>query len=70
MDKHNNKIGTVIDMHNYGGGDLVDIKFNDSKESELFLFANDVVEVNIEENFLVLEKPSFVGGKKEEEEYV
>lgn len=70
MDKHNNKIGTVIDMHNYGGGDLVDVKFNDSKESELFLFANDVVEVNIEENFLVLEKPSFVGGKKEEEEYV
>ena len=58
---------TVIDMHNYGGGDLVDIKFNDNEKSELFLFTNDIVEVNIEKNFLVLEIPSFVGGQKEQE---
>jgi len=67
MDNNNNKIGTVIDIHNYGGGDLVDIKFNDNEKSELFLFTNDIVEVNIEKNFLVLEIPSFVGGQKEQE---
>ncbi|MGB1361492.1 MAG: ribosome maturation factor RimM [Alphaproteobacteria bacterium] len=67
LNTDNNEIGKVIDMHNYGAGDLVEVEFIDTKKSDLFLFANDVVKVDIENNFLILEIPSYIMGDKDKE---
>ena len=67
MDTDSNKIGTVINMHNYGAGDLVEVKFDSDNQSELFLFATDVVDVNIADNFLTLEMPNYTFGSQKEE---
>jgi 16S rRNA processing protein RimM len=57
IDENNKKIGKLIDVVNYGAGDIFEIEFNEaSKQKEkvqMFSFREDIFpEINLEANFV------------------
>lgn len=58
---HNDKgdtIGSVVAMHNFGAGDIIEIAFNDQEQTSLFPFTCAIVPtVNLAKNFIVIHPP-------------
>jgi 16S rRNA processing protein RimM len=42
LDTSKNKIGSVVNIHNYGAGNLVEIQFLDQKSTELLPFTKEI----------------------------
>lgn len=60
LEVHNNGsvIGSVLAMHNFGAGDILEVKFSDRKTTEMYIFdKNTFPEVNIKEGYIVLNLP-------------
>ena len=56
QDAKGNLIGTVISMNNFGAGDLMELRLENSSDMILIPFTKDnVVSVNISQGFLVVE---------------
>ncbi|MCE3233515.1 MAG: ribosome maturation factor RimM [Rickettsiaceae bacterium] len=54
------EFGEVIAMHNYGGGDLIEIKPTGAQENALFPFTKEIFpEINIEDGTIVIIPPEF-----------
>lgn len=51
-------MGIVLAVYNYGAGDVVEVKLNDRKETELFAFTKEIVpEINISGGYIVIDRP-------------
>lgn len=51
-------IGVILAVYNYGAGDVLEVKLNNSKETELFAFTMDIVpEINIKGGYVTINKP-------------
>lgn len=49
-------VGLVMQMHNFGSGDIVEIKFNDKKESEMISFTKDnFPKIDLHNNMITIE---------------
>jgi len=42
LDTSRNEIGSVVNIHNYGAGDLLEIQFRDQKKTELLPFNQEI----------------------------
>lgn len=51
-------IGTVKALHNYGAGDLIEILFTATNDSELFLFASTIGDIDIAKKTVVFHMPN------------
>lgn len=52
----NSEIGTVAGIYNFGAGDIIEIKLNDSKNTEMIPFTESYVpEVNIKDGYIIVE---------------
>lgn len=53
-------VGNIVDVHNFGGGDIIEIAFNKG-EVELFPFTKEIFpELDIDNNIVVFNAPKFV----------
>ena len=59
-DTQNAPIGTVKGLHNYGAGDLIEVLFTDKKNTDLFVFASDVGDIDVDNKTVVLHVPHAV----------
>lgn len=58
VDRAGNELGTVMAVHNFGAGDIIEIKLTHGNETELLPFdATTVPEVDIANGCLVVELP-------------
>lgn len=55
LDTEGEHIGTVLNVANYGGGDIIDVKLMDKKDSELLPFTKEYFP-EIGEDFVVLDR--------------
>lgn len=57
LDNNKNEIGSVVNIHNYGAGNLVEIQFVDQKSTELLPFTEEIFpEVTKEYAVLIVPK--------------
>ncbi len=60
-------LGTVIAVHNFGAGDLIEIRLVDTSETEFLPFTSDVVQgVDLENGIMSVEVPEGVDWAREE----
>ena len=55
LDEHNNLIGHIVGVDNYGAGDVIEIKFNDDGREEMFPFTKELFPI-IEKDYVVFAK--------------
>lgn len=69
VNEENNKIGKVVDVMNYGAGDILEIEFtesflqktNEKEKIQMFSYREEVFpEINIEENFVKMIFPETI----------
>jgi 16S rRNA processing protein RimM len=65
VDENKDKIGKVIDVVNYGAGDIVEIEFKESsgqkEQIQMFSFRDEIFpEINIEEEYILIVFPDTV----------
>ncbi len=60
LNAQNTPIGTVKGLHNYGAGDLIEVLFIDKKDTELFLFAHTIGDIDVNAKTVVLHVPNMV----------
>lgn len=54
-------VGQVVDVVNFGAGDLLEIRFSDRKKTELLAFNQDSVpDINLDEGFLIIVPPDWM----------
>jgi 16S rRNA processing protein RimM len=59
VDHAGKECGTVVAVHNFGAGDLIELKLPDASATELLPFdAATVPEVNVERGYLIIEIPA------------
>jgi 16S rRNA processing protein RimM len=59
IDRAGRECGTVIAVHNFGAGDLIELRVPNSAQTELLPFdAVTVPEVNIADGYLIVEMPA------------
>lgn len=50
--------GKILAIHNYGGGDIIEIRMQNSQKTELFAFTGEIFpEVDIEDGYVVICPP-------------
>ncbi|MFV9875135.1 MAG: ribosome maturation factor RimM [Rickettsiales endosymbiont of Dermacentor nuttalli] len=61
LDRNNTDLGCVKAIHNFGAGDLIEIIYNESNNTDFFSFTREVItEINISEGYIVLLPPEIV----------
>lgn len=60
-------IGTVAAMHNFGAGDILEVRFADGKEDMFGFTEHTVPEIDIEKGYMVLAAPEILEAKEEKQ---
>ncbi len=59
--------GYVVGLHNFGGGDLLEIMCNATKKTEFFLMREDYFPlIDTQNNKIILQIPTYIDGDREE----
>lgn len=69
FDEHEAEIGIVIALHNFGAGDIIEIKANAGDQSLMLPFTKKIVpSIDLEKGSLTLVMPEEIPGEAECEE--
>ena len=69
IDEHDAEIGVVLTLHNFGAGDIIEIKPNAGGPSLMLPFTKKIVpSIDLEKGSLILVMPEEIAGEEEGEE--
>lgn len=67
LDTKKNEFGKIIFIHNFGAGDIVEIKLKNSNKTELFTFNNETFpEIDLDKQTITIDPPEIDFAKNEQ----